>query len=161
MTNFPTAPAGWSDAHLRALGWVAAAFGALEAVLYFQVATKLGSTPERANLLLGRASWTQLVDTFSRLVEHDHYEEPSLVDEWKAWRRRGNALADRRNEALHASWMFGQPDDRLVQALRVRIGLSGMPVSFTSVGDLERLAGEIQQALLDLLDLGTKFGSTA
>lgn len=155
---FPRAPGGLSDAHLRALGWVAAAFGMLETTLFFQITTKAELPPERANVLFGRLQWQPMLDSFSRLVEHDH--QGDLLDQYKVWRARATQLAKRRNDAIHAGWIGGQPDARLVRAARTRQGLAGIPVEFSSVEELERLARDAQQLTLDLLELGESLGST-
>ncbi len=153
-----------TDAHLLAIGRVAANWSYLEMQLRFEITTLAGLTSDVGFAMLaplGFPQWLELVDFF--LVR-----SPALFareGEWKKLRKEINDLRVERNDVVHAFWRVPQPTGLIDSVMtgsprRVAKGVNVSKGILKEMKKLERtpaeirdLAKRIRRAYLDLAKL--------
>lgn len=112
-----------SDAHLKAIGMVAANWSALEFTLMFLVAQESGTTTNKTFTLIagnGINSWLQVLE---RLLEND-----GKGWKWQTLKTAGllkslQDLQTHRNNIVHAVWNVPEPLNKLAQLVLQKVNL--------------------------------------
>ena len=133
-----------TDDQLRAIGWVTLLYNDLKHNINFLAWRLINPDINIGRAVLGKSNFDRMLSQIKRLSREVARKDQQLGDTIEQWAERARKVKERRNNVVHAQWLFDNPSGDVV-------AFSNAPQEVDlSPAALEQLANDIQDANSEL-----------